>query len=41
MRSEINYSLKEHNTFGIDAKCAQFLEYSSEAEAKVVAEVLI
>ena len=40
MRSERNYSLKEHNTFGIDAKCAQFLEYSSEAEAKVVAELL-
>ena len=35
-----NYSLKQHNTFGIEAKCAQFVEYSSEAEAKEVAELL-
>ena len=40
MKSELNYSLKQHNTFGIDAKCAQFVEYSSEAEAKEVAELL-
>ena len=40
MRSEKNYSLKEHNTFGINAKCAQFVEYSTEAEAKEVAELL-
>ena len=37
MRIERDYSLKQHNTFGIDAKCAQFVEYSSEAEAKEVA----
>ena len=40
MRREQNYSLKQHNTFGIEAKCAQFVEYSSEAEAKEVAELL-
>ena len=40
MRSELNYSLKQHNTFGIDAKCARFVEYSSEDEAKEVAELL-
>ena len=40
MRSERDYSLKQHNTFGIDAKCAQFVEYANEAEAKEVAELL-
>ena len=40
MRIEKDYSLKQHNTFGIDAKCAQFVEYSNEAEAKEVAELL-
>ena len=40
MRSELNYSLKQQNTFGIDAKCARFVEYSSEDEAKEVAELL-
>ena len=40
MRIERDYSLKQHNTFGIDAKCAQFVEYSNEAEAKEVAELL-
>ncbi|WP_033147195.1 UDP-N-acetylmuramate dehydrogenase [Prevotella sp. P6B1] len=40
MKRENNYSLKQHNTFGIEAKCAQFVEYSSEAEAKEVAEWL-
>ena len=40
MRREQNYSLKQHNTFGIEAKCAQFVEYSTEAEAKEVAELL-
>ena len=29
VRIEKDYSLKQHNTFGIDAKCAQFVEYSS------------
>lgn len=40
VRIEKDYSLKQHNTFGIDAKCAQFVEYSSETEAKEVAELL-
>ncbi len=37
---EQNYSLKHHNTFGIDAKCEKFVEYCSESEAKEVAELL-
>ena len=40
VRIEKDYSLKQHNTFGIEAKCAQFVEYSTEAEAKEVAELL-
>ena len=40
MKIEKDYSLKQHNTFGIEAKCAQFVEYSTEAEAKEVAELL-
>ena len=35
-----NYSLKEHNTFGIDAKCKRFLEYEIDEEAIEVAEIL-
>ncbi len=35
-----NYSLLEHNTFGINAKCRRFVEYASVAEAeKVVASL--
>lgn len=40
MRDINNYSLLEHNTFGIDAKCERFIEYASNEEAKTVAEVL-
>ncbi len=40
MRKEQNYNLKQHNTFGIDARCAQFVEYSNEAEAQEVAAML-
>lgn len=40
MRIENNYSLKAHNTFGIDAKCRQFIEYATETEAQEVAELL-
>ena len=40
MRIEENYSLKAHNTFGIDAKCGRFLEYETVEEAQQVAEVL-
>ena len=36
----INYSLKAHNTFGIDAKCSRFLEYATIAEAQEVAKIL-
>jgi UDP-N-acetylmuramate dehydrogenase len=35
-----NYSLKAHNTFGIDAKCARFLEYEDAMEAVKVAKIL-
>ena len=40
MRDIANYSLKEHNTFGIEARCSRFLEYSTVEEAKVVAATL-
>ena len=36
----LNYSLLNHNTFGIDARCHRFLEFSSAAEAQQVASVL-
>lgn len=32
MIDEINYSLKHHNTFGIDAQCARYVEYDSVQE---------
>ena len=40
MKDLKNYSLKAHNTFGIDAKCSRFLEYESDAEAIEVTEIL-
>ena len=40
MKDERNYSLKLHNTFGIDAKCSRFLEYETIAEAQEVARIL-
>ena len=40
MRDIRNYSLLEHNTFGIDAKCGRFLEYASVAEAVEVAGMI-
>ena len=40
MRDLKDYSLKEHNTFGIDAKCSRFLEYESVDEAMEVAKIL-
>ncbi len=40
MKIFTNYSLKEHNTFGIEARCKQFVEYASEAEAIEVAALL-
>lgn len=36
----LNYSLLNHNTFGIDARCHRFLEFSSAAEAQQVASAL-
>ncbi len=40
MRDVLNYSLKAHNTFGIDAKCSRFLEYKTIVEAQTVAKIL-
>ena len=40
MKDERNYSLKAHNTFGIDAKCSRFLEFENEQEAVEVARIL-
>lgn len=40
MRIEENYSLREHNTFGIEAKCRRYVEYSSSKEALQVAAML-
>ena len=40
MKDLKNYSLKAHNTFGIDAKCSRFLEYETIAEAQQVAQIL-
>ena len=40
MKDIANYSLKEHNTFGIDAKCNRFLEFEDDEEALAVAEIL-
>ena len=40
MRDEKDYSLKAHNTFGIDAKCKRYLEFESDIEAFDVAEIL-
>ncbi|MBR2290858.1 MAG: UDP-N-acetylmuramate dehydrogenase [Prevotella sp.] len=40
MRIEENYSLKAHNTFGIDAKCGRFMEYETVEEAQQIAGML-
>ena len=40
MRDFENYSLKEHNTFGIDAKCRRFIEFEDDFEALEVAEIM-
>ena len=40
MRDLRDYSLKAHNTFGIEAKCRRFLEFDDEAEAVEVARIL-
>ena len=40
MKDLCNYSLLAHNTFGINARCARFLEYETAIEAQQVAEIL-
>ncbi|MBR0166336.1 MAG: UDP-N-acetylmuramate dehydrogenase [Prevotella sp.] len=40
MTDERDYSLKAHNTFGIEAKCERFIEFTSVEEAQQVAEIL-
>ena len=40
MRDFCDYSLKQHNTFGIEAKCTRFLEYEDVLEARAVAAIL-
>jgi UDP-N-acetylmuramate dehydrogenase len=40
LKDERNYSLKEHNTFGIDAKCRRFIEFEDDEEAFEVAAIL-
>ena len=40
MKDFHNYSLKEHNTLGIDAKCRRFIEFEDDEEAVEVAKIL-
>ena len=40
MKDFRDYSLFNHNTFGIDAKCSRFIEYENDDEAIRVAEIL-
>ena len=40
MKDIRDYSLLAHNSFGIDARCARFLEYETTIEAQQVAEIL-
>ena len=40
MKDFRDYSLLNHNTFGIDAKCSRFLEFENDIEAIQVAEIL-
>ena len=40
MKDIRDYSLKGHNTFGIEAKCSRYLEYENDFEAQGVAEIL-
>ena len=40
MIDERDYSLKAHNTFGIEAKCERFIEFTSVEEAQQVAGIL-
>ena len=40
MKDEKNYSLKAHNTFGIDAKCSRYIEFEDDLEAIEVTKIL-
>ena len=40
MKDFSNYSLLAHNTFGIEARCSRFLEYSTVEEAQEIALLL-
>jgi UDP-N-acetylmuramate dehydrogenase len=40
LKDEKDYSLKAHNTFGIEAKCKRFLEFEDNFEAVEVAKIL-
>ena len=40
MKDQRNYSLLNHNTFGIDAQCGRFLEYGNKEEAVEVGAML-
>ncbi len=40
MREETDYSLLSHNTFGIDVRCRQFLEFASVQEAREAGRLL-
>lgn len=40
MKDLRNYDLRQHNTFGIEARCRRFLEYESVDEARQVAAIL-
>ena len=40
MKDEKDYSLKAHNTFGIEAKCRRFLEFEDDDEAVEVSKIL-
>ena len=40
MKEYYDYSLLAHNTFGIDARCRRFVEFSSVEEAREVAAML-
>jgi UDP-N-acetylmuramate dehydrogenase len=40
MKDIQHYSLLSHNTFGIDAKCSRFVEFSTDDEARLVAAML-
>lgn len=40
MRIHTDYSLLRHNTFGIEAKCARFIEYNNADELRKVLQML-